>query len=420
MVSSRSPHGPFYLLPTFLKKMLHIKGALGYAIQLSANSNDVGGGATMLECNLDPPEFDSNSDPDLDSHSQCVQLGYSIITRMITSIPTMTTSTSFSTQTNSGSNTGFLRSSSSQRGPSYYTGSLFSQRMTTSPLTNGEVDESSKMHSQALSRYSIVPTTWMIIGPRPAFYLAQANLDPVLLEGFMADGFAAGGQRTATVNVENFHGFPTRILGHELTDKFCERPLRFGTRIVTARPSLKLIYLSEDEESDTADTVIVATSASAKRLGLKGEEVYWHSGFRACVVRVGAVPIFRKYGSHIYVFIHRNKLCASKIRLMNNPKTIILWNTVAAECQGNSKELKNLRLFYAPGHEPAMAIFRTQLQTDPEGIRGIDKAITSAGSEAERLIAEEEEEMMGEQRERGKGELMVREKKMNVGLGMRT
>ncbi|THU76464.1 hypothetical protein K435DRAFT_899713 [Dendrothele bispora CBS 962.96] len=303
-----------------------------------------------------------------------------------------------------------------------------------STLTNRKVDESSEMHSQVISRYSIVPTT--SIGSHPAIYLARANLDSVVLEGLMGNGFAAGGQRTATVNVENFHGFPTRILGHELTDKFCERPLRFGTRI-------------EDEESDTADTVIVATSASAKRLGLKGEEVYWHSGFRACVVRVGAVPIFRceqtslapyspscdgvtnlserhlrKYGSHIYVFIHRNKLCASKIRLMNNPKTIILWNTVAAECQeppvqiGAEKDLVVNSLFYAPGHEPAMAIFRTQLQTDPEGyivttfVRGVfagGDAITSAGSEAERLIAEEEEEMMGEQRESGgKGELMVR------------
>ncbi|THV01521.1 hypothetical protein K435DRAFT_853662 [Dendrothele bispora CBS 962.96] len=47
-----------------------IKGALGYAIQLSANANDVGGGATMFKCNLDPPEFDSNSDPDPDSHTR--------------------------------------------------------------------------------------------------------------------------------------------------------------------------------------------------------------------------------------------------------------------------------------------------------------------------------------------------------------
>ncbi|THU84042.1 hypothetical protein K435DRAFT_413385 [Dendrothele bispora CBS 962.96] len=112
-----------------------IKGVLGYAIQLSANSNDVGGRATMFSCNLDPPNFNSNSDADLDSHAQCVQSGYSIIMHTISSFPTMTTSTSSSTQTISGSNAEFFESSSSQRGPSYYSysGSPSSRSLCSAP-----------------------------------------------------------------------------------------------------------------------------------------------------------------------------------------------------------------------------------------------------------------------------------------------
>ncbi|THV03414.1 hypothetical protein K435DRAFT_774957 [Dendrothele bispora CBS 962.96] len=85
-----------------------IKGALSYAIQLSVNFYDAGAGVAMFSCDLDTPNFNSNSDLDLDSHPQCVQSGYSIITHMISSIPTMTTSTSFSTQTFSGSNADFF------------------------------------------------------------------------------------------------------------------------------------------------------------------------------------------------------------------------------------------------------------------------------------------------------------------------
>ncbi|KAJ7920816.1 thioredoxin reductase [Mycena leptocephala] len=343
------------------------------------------------------------------------------------------------------------------------------------------VEKSSKMHSKVV-----------IIGSGPAghtaaIYLARANLNPVLFEGFMANGFAAGGQLTTTTEdlsicmyyivvltsatVENFPGFPTGIMGPELMDKFREQSVRFGTTVITetvskidlsARPFRYWREMQEDEEPETADAVIIATGASAKRLGLAGEETYWQSGISACAVCDGAVPIFRnkplavigggdsaaeeatyltKYGSHVYVLVRRGELRASKImakRLMNNPKITVLWNTVATECLGDGDLLQSLRiknvktgeeknlpvngLFYAIGHEPATDLVRSQLQTDPDGyiitvpgttqtsVKGVfaagdvqDKryrqAITSAGSGC--MAALEAERLVAEEEELG-------------------
>ncbi|THU84039.1 hypothetical protein K435DRAFT_870688 [Dendrothele bispora CBS 962.96] len=267
----------------------------------------------LFNCGLEPPNFNSKSDSDLDLHLQCVQLGYPIITHTISSIPTMTTPTSFSTQTFCGSNVESFESSSSQRGPSHYTDSLPGDHDTStttgstmSNLTNGKVDKSSEMHSKVVSRYSSVPTTRVIVRSQLAIYLAQANLNSVLFKGFMGNGFTAGGQRAATVNgtssfpsfeihnstslpsffhpVENFHGFPTRILGPELMDEFHDQSLRFAARIITE--TISKIDLSAMSSSSLP-------VLSRKRLGLRGEEAYCHSGISVCAVFDGAVLIFR-------------------------------------------------------------------------------------------------------------------------------
>lgn len=102
--------------------------------------------------------------------------------------------------------------------------------------------------------------------------------------------------------VENFPGFPRGILGPEMMDKFREQSIRFGTQIFTEtiskvdlseRPFKYWRAGQEDQEAETADALIIATGASAKRLNLPGEETYWQNGISACAVCDGALPIFR-------------------------------------------------------------------------------------------------------------------------------
>ena len=128
-------------------------------------------------------------------------------------------------------------------------------------------------------------------------YLARAELAPVLYEGFLANGIAAGGQLTTTTDVENYPGFPDGIMGPELMEKMKEQSIRFGTKVISetvskldlsSRP-FKYWLEGKDQEPNTADAIILATGASAKRLALPGEDKYWQSGISACAVCDGAV-----------------------------------------------------------------------------------------------------------------------------------
>ncbi|KAI8580995.1 hypothetical protein K450DRAFT_234104 [Umbelopsis ramanniana AG] len=262
-----------------------------------------------------------------------------------------------------------------------------------------------------------------IIGSGPsghtaAIYLARANLEPILFEGMMANGFAPGGQLTTTTDVENYPGFPEGVMGGELMDKLREQSERFGTEIVTetitkldlsVRPFKIWREGSEDdaEPTDTTDAVIIATGASARRMHLPGEETYWQNGISACAVCDGAVPIFRnkplavigggdsaaeesiyltKYASHVYVLVRRDKLRASKVmaaRLLKHPKVTVLFNTSATATHGDGSLLKELTikntitneesklpvngLFYAIGHDPATSLVKGQVNLDDEG-----------------------------------------------------
>ncbi|GME86563.1 unnamed protein product [[Candida] boidinii] len=260
-----------------------------------------------------------------------------------------------------------------------------------------------------------------VVGSGPAahtaaIYLARAEMQPVLYEGMLANGIAPGGQLTTTTDIENFPGFPAGIEGSKLMDNMREQSIRFGTEVITetiskvdfsSRPFKLWTEFNEDQAPILSDSVIIATGASAKRLGLPGEEKYWQQGISACAVCDGAVPIFRnkplavigggdsaceealfltKYGSKVYLIVRKDYLRASTImqkRVKSNPKLEILFETVSLEAKGDGRFLTSLNiqnvktketrdlevngLFYAIGHTPATQVFKGQLETDEDG-----------------------------------------------------
>jgi thioredoxin reductase (NADPH) len=258
----------------------------------------------------------------------------------------------------------------------------------------------------------------VIIGSGPAghtaaIYAARAELKPVMFEGFMAGGVAAGGQLTTTTDVENYPGFPEGILGPELMDRMREQSLRFGTRIHTEtveRVDLSSAPFLVDSGSRQirARSLIISTGATAKRLPIPGagDGELWQRGVSACAVCDGALPLFRdkplvvigggdsameeamfltKYGSKVYIVHRRDELRASKImqaRALDHPKIEFLFSHVVESAHGDplleelrirdlkSDELKRVPaagLFFAIGHIPNTAFLDGQLNLDETG-----------------------------------------------------
>lgn len=256
----------------------------------------------------------------------------------------------------------------------------------------------------------------IIVGSGPAghtaaIYAGKALLEPLMFEGFMAGGIAAGGQLTTTTVIENFPGFPTGIDGSQLMMQMRQQSLNSGTQIQTLTVdsvdlSSKPFKVNVGSETYTADTLIIATGATAKRMGLKGEVEFWQKGISACAICDGGLPIFRNkkivviwggdaameeaihlthFASEVVVLVRRDTLRASKAmqeRALNNPKITFMRNTEAEEALGdkfltgvsvinNKTGEKSLiecsGLFYAIGHQPNTSFLNGQLELDEAG-----------------------------------------------------
>ncbi len=251
----------------------------------------------------------------------------------------------------------------------------------------------------------------LIIGSGPAgytaaIYAARADLKPV-----MYTGIVPGGQLTQTTDVENFPGYPHGIMGPEMMEDFRKQAERFGTQIrfgyVTSVDFTSLPHKVTIDESVTvtADTVIIATGASAKWLGLDSEQKYNGFGVSACAVCdgfffkgqdvaiVGAgdtaaeeATYLAKLCNKVHMLVRRGEFRASKAmvhRVEATPNIEIHYHTETKEILGDGKNVTGVRVFnnetgqestldvtgffVAIGHHPNTDIFKGILDMDETG-----------------------------------------------------
>jgi len=261
--------------------------------------------------------------------------------------------------------------------------------------------------------------TLVIIGSGPAawtaaIYAARADLEPLVYEGSFSRTMIPGGQLMFTTEIENYPGFPEGITGQKMMMDFKDQAERFGTRVITEdivrvdfteRPFR--LWSGAGEEIE-ARTVIIATGANARWIGLPNEERLAQSGggVSACAVCDGALPHFRdrviavvgggdsamedalymtKFASEVVVIHRRDELRASRImqqRAFDNDKIRMAWNTVVTDVVGDDeitalklkdtvtgeeRELEVGGLFVAIGHTPNTAFLAGQVDLKDNG-----------------------------------------------------
>ena len=244
-------------------------------------------------------------------------------------------------------------------------------------------------------------TKLIIIGGGPSgltagIYAARAGLEPVIVTGGFANNNIPGGQLMITTEVENYPGFPEDITGPEIVDKMLKQAIKFGARIVEEFAT-DFVFgdgghkVRVGDMEYTARAVIIATGASARWLGLPGEEKYINNGISACATCDGPLPCFRnkdiyvigggdsaceealfltRFAKRVFMVHRRDKLRASKImadRVSDHPDIDILWNTeVDGYIGGDDGMIKQIMLrnddvqytvecggiFIAIGHDP--------------------------------------------------------------------
>jgi thioredoxin reductase (NADPH) len=245
-------------------------------------------------------------------------------------------------------------------------------------------------------------------GLTAALYTARANLAPLVLTGTMP-----GGLLTTTSIVENFPGFPEGIDGHELMTRMQKQAERFGARVrygtVESVDLARRPYtLTVDGERLQAQTIIIASGASHRRLGLESETLLEKQGVTFCATCDGALPMFRnqplvvvgggdsaceeaiyltRFASVVYLVHRRDTLRASKImaeRALSHTKVKPIWNSVVTEVldvkkgqvlgvrlqdvkTGAERVLDCAGVFVAIGHVPNTQLFKGTIDLDGNG-----------------------------------------------------
>ncbi|RME52128.1 thioredoxin-disulfide reductase [Candidatus Woesearchaeota archaeon] len=250
-----------------------------------------------------------------------------------------------------------------------------------------------------------------IAGWTAAIYSARGNLHPLVFSGM-----AEGGQLMLTNEVENFPGFPEGILGPELVMRAKQQAERFGAKVVVKQVDKVekgegVFLLRSGEEAFAAKAVIIATGASARWLGVPGEEEYKGSGVTVCATCDGAffkdkdvfvvgggdsaceeAHFLTKFARTVTIVHRRDALRASKImqkRVLSHPKISVMWNSVIVEVLGDGKKVTGAKIqdtktgevrehkidgiFLAIGHVPNTKLVEGLCDLDEHGFLQTDR-----------------------------------------------